>query len=153
MIILFFCSYFRVRNTIAGSWSFPGAAGQLPGPSSGRPKSQLEPFSWLTSQHLQPASYTLHLQHRTSPHARWRNNPRRPLPLIASHLVTNALFFFPLLQAPISSTDSPHTPSLYSHLEASAEQPEGDDVFFDMLVKCQVRKRKLVCYLMPDSIV
>ncbi|GLD49638.1 G-protein-signaling modulator 2-like isoform X1 [Lates japonicus] len=40
-------------------------------------------------------------------------------------------------QAPISSTDTPHTPSLYSHLEASAEQPEGDDVFFDMLVKCQ----------------
>ncbi|XP_051233930.1 G-protein-signaling modulator 2 isoform X2 [Dicentrarchus labrax] len=40
-------------------------------------------------------------------------------------------------QAPISSTDTPHTPSLYSRLEASAEQPEGDDVFFDMLVKCQ----------------
>uniref|UniRef100_A0A671Y2Q9 G protein signaling modulator 2, like n=2 Tax=Sparus aurata TaxID=8175 RepID=A0A671Y2Q9_SPAAU len=30
-----------------------------------------------------------------------------------------------------------HTPSLYSRLEASDEQPEGDDVFFDMLVKCQ----------------
>uniref|UniRef100_A0A668A994 G protein signaling modulator 2, like n=1 Tax=Myripristis murdjan TaxID=586833 RepID=A0A668A994_9TELE len=29
------------------------------------------------------------------------------------------------------------TPSLYSHLEANAEHPEGDDVFFDMLVKCQ----------------
>ncbi|XP_078141634.1 G-protein-signaling modulator 2-like isoform X3 [Centroberyx gerrardi] len=40
-------------------------------------------------------------------------------------------------QAPISSTDPPHTPSLYSRLEASAEHPEGDDVFFDMLVKCQ----------------
>ncbi|XP_022596863.1 G-protein-signaling modulator 2-like [Seriola dumerili] len=40
-------------------------------------------------------------------------------------------------QAPISSTDTPHTPSLYSCLEASNEQPEGDDVFFDMLVKCQ----------------
>ncbi|XP_070688302.1 G-protein-signaling modulator 2-like [Pempheris klunzingeri] len=40
-------------------------------------------------------------------------------------------------QAPISSTDTPHTPSLYSRLEASAEQPEGDEVFFDMLVKCQ----------------
>ncbi|XP_056234787.1 G-protein-signaling modulator 2-like [Seriola aureovittata] len=40
-------------------------------------------------------------------------------------------------QAPISSTDTPHTPSLYSCLEASTEQPEGDDVFFDMLVKCQ----------------
>ncbi|XP_040895690.1 G-protein-signaling modulator 2-like isoform X2 [Toxotes jaculatrix] len=38
-------------------------------------------------------------------------------------------------QAPISSTT--HTPSLYSRIEASAEQPEGDDVFFDMLVKCQ----------------
>ncbi|KAM4629211.1 G-protein-signaling modulator 2-like isoform 1-T1 [Polymixia lowei] len=36
-----------------------------------------------------------------------------------------------------SSTDPPRTPSLYSHLEASAEQTEGDDVFFDMLVKCQ----------------
>uniref|UniRef100_A0A8D3BFX8 G-protein-signaling modulator 2-like n=1 Tax=Scophthalmus maximus TaxID=52904 RepID=A0A8D3BFX8_SCOMX len=33
--------------------------------------------------------------------------------------------------------NSPHTPSLYSQLEASDEQPEGDDVFFDMLVKCQ----------------
>uniref|UniRef100_A0A8C4HMW6 G-protein-signaling modulator 2 n=1 Tax=Dicentrarchus labrax TaxID=13489 RepID=A0A8C4HMW6_DICLA len=33
--------------------------------------------------------------------------------------------------------NTPHTPSLYSRLEASAEQPEGDDVFFDMLVKCQ----------------
>ncbi|XP_074491099.1 G-protein-signaling modulator 2-like isoform X1 [Sebastes fasciatus] len=40
-------------------------------------------------------------------------------------------------QAPISNTDTPHTPSLYSRLEDSAEQPEGDDVFFDMLVKCQ----------------
>ncbi|XP_035032643.2 G-protein-signaling modulator 2 isoform X2 [Hippoglossus stenolepis] len=40
-------------------------------------------------------------------------------------------------QAPSSSTDTPQTPSLYSRLEASAEQPEGDDVFFDMLVKCQ----------------
>ncbi|XP_037325777.2 G-protein-signaling modulator 2-like [Pungitius pungitius] len=40
-------------------------------------------------------------------------------------------------QAPISSTDAPHTPSLYNRLEASAEKPEGDDVFFDMLVKCQ----------------
>ncbi|XP_019128448.1 G-protein-signaling modulator 2 isoform X1 [Larimichthys crocea] len=40
-------------------------------------------------------------------------------------------------QALIPSTDTPHTPSLYSRLEASSEQPEGDDVFFDMLVKCQ----------------
>ncbi|KAM7409814.1 hypothetical protein PAMA_001355 [Pampus argenteus] len=40
-------------------------------------------------------------------------------------------------QAPTSSTQTPHTPSLYSRIEASAEQPEGDDVFFDMLVKCQ----------------
>ncbi|XP_068599929.1 G-protein-signaling modulator 2-like isoform X2 [Brachionichthys hirsutus] len=40
-------------------------------------------------------------------------------------------------QAPASHTDTPHTPSLYSRLEASAEQPDGDDVFFDMLVKCQ----------------
>ncbi|XP_026201738.1 G-protein-signaling modulator 2-like [Anabas testudineus] len=42
-----------------------------------------------------------------------------------------------LTQAPISSTDTRHTPSLYSRLEASAEQPEGEEVFFDMLVKCQ----------------
>ncbi|KAM7388180.1 hypothetical protein PAMP_024374 [Pampus punctatissimus] len=40
-------------------------------------------------------------------------------------------------QAPTSSTETPQTPSLYSRIEASAEQPEGDDVFFDMLVKCQ----------------
>ncbi|KAM3876188.1 G-protein-signaling modulator 2-like [Diretmus argenteus] len=39
-------------------------------------------------------------------------------------------------QGPISSPDA-QTPSLYSRLEASAEHPEGDDVFFDMLVKCQ----------------
>ncbi|XP_058494229.1 G-protein-signaling modulator 2-like isoform X1 [Solea solea] len=45
---------------------------------------------------------------------------------------------------PISSTDhiptqvsSTLTPSLQSRLEASSEQPEGDEVFFDMLVKCQ----------------
>ncbi|XP_034559140.1 G-protein-signaling modulator 2-like isoform X2 [Notolabrus celidotus] len=39
--------------------------------------------------------------------------------------------------AQLSSPET-RTPSLYSHLEASsAEQPEGDDVFFDMLVKCQ----------------
>ncbi|XP_068175150.1 G-protein-signaling modulator 2-like isoform X2 [Antennarius striatus] len=42
-----------------------------------------------------------------------------------------------LPQAPVSHTDTPHIPSLYSRLETSAEQPEGDDVFFDMLVKCQ----------------
>ncbi|XP_047443642.1 G-protein-signaling modulator 2-like isoform X2 [Mugil cephalus] len=41
------------------------------------------------------------------------------------------------LQAPISTTDTPHTHSLYDRLEASADQPEGDEVFFDMLVKCQ----------------
>ncbi|XP_029004353.1 G-protein-signaling modulator 2-like [Betta splendens] len=35
------------------------------------------------------------------------------------------------------SADTHHTPSLYKRLEASAEQPEGDEVFFDMLVKCQ----------------
>nr|XP_046246794.1 G-protein-signaling modulator 2-like isoform X2 [Scatophagus argus] len=40
-------------------------------------------------------------------------------------------------KSPDSSADTPHTPSLYSRLEASAEHPEGDDVFFDMLVKCQ----------------
>uniref|UniRef100_G3NTK0 G protein signaling modulator 2, like n=1 Tax=Gasterosteus aculeatus aculeatus TaxID=481459 RepID=G3NTK0_GASAC len=40
-------------------------------------------------------------------------------------------------QAPICSTDTPHTQSLYSRLEATAEKPQGDDVFFDMLVKCQ----------------
>ncbi|CAJ1061094.1 G-protein-signaling modulator 2-like isoform X2 [Xyrichtys novacula] len=38
--------------------------------------------------------------------------------------------------AQITNPES-HTPSLFSRLEASAEQPEGDDVFFDMLVKCQ----------------
>ncbi|XP_028259079.1 G-protein-signaling modulator 2-like isoform X2 [Parambassis ranga] len=38
-------------------------------------------------------------------------------------------------QGPIPNT--PHTHSLYDRLEASAEQPEGDEVFFDMLVKCQ----------------
>lgn len=43
--------------------------------------------------------------------------------------------------APVASTDAPYTPSLYSCLEANAEQPEADDVFFDMLVKFQVRKK------------
>uniref|UniRef100_A0AAQ4RTU2 G protein signaling modulator 2, like n=1 Tax=Gasterosteus aculeatus aculeatus TaxID=481459 RepID=A0AAQ4RTU2_GASAC len=33
--------------------------------------------------------------------------------------------------------NTPHTQSLYSRLEATAEKPQGDDVFFDMLVKCQ----------------
>ncbi|KAF3690642.1 G-protein-signaling modulator 2 Mosaic protein LGN [Channa argus] len=41
------------------------------------------------------------------------------------------------IQAPSPSTDTHHTPSLYSRLEASAEHPKGDDDFFDMLVKCQ----------------
>lgn len=41
----------------------------------------------------------------------------------------------------VSSADTPHAPSLYNHLEDSAEGPEGDEVFFDMLVKCQVRKK------------
>lgn len=54
-------SYFGPRSPLSGSRSFPGAAGQLPGPSSGRPTSQPEPFSWLTTQHLQPAAYTGHL--------------------------------------------------------------------------------------------
>uniref|UniRef100_A0A3Q2CY10 G-protein-signaling modulator 2-like n=1 Tax=Cyprinodon variegatus TaxID=28743 RepID=A0A3Q2CY10_CYPVA len=40
-------------------------------------------------------------------------------------------------QALVSSADTPHAPSLYNHLEDSAEGPEGDEVFFDMLVKCQ----------------
>lgn len=146
-LIIFVSSYFGVRNTIAGSWSFPGAAGQLPGPSSGRPASQPEPFSWLTSQHLQPASYTHHLQHRSSPHTRWYNNTRHT-PVLSSFYVSLLMswlmlaFFF--LLAPTSSTDTPHTPSLYSRLEASTEQPEGDDVFFDMLVKCQVREKNLL---------
>lgn len=47
-----------------------------------------------------------------------------------------SFFFFPV---PVTSTDAPHKPSLHSQLEASTEQPEGDEVFFDMLVKCQVR--------------
>ncbi|XP_076026261.1 G-protein-signaling modulator 2-like isoform X2 [Genypterus blacodes] len=38
-------------------------------------------------------------------------------------------------QAP--STDPPQRPSLYSRLETAEEQAGGDDVFFDMLVKCQ----------------
>ncbi|XP_041862985.1 G-protein-signaling modulator 2-like isoform X2 [Melanotaenia boesemani] len=42
-----------------------------------------------------------------------------------------------LSQVLISSADTPHTPSVYSHLEASTDQPEGDEVFFDLLVKCQ----------------
>lgn len=42
------------------------------------------------------------------------------------------------LPAPSPGTDTPQTPSLYSRLEANAEHPEGDEVFFDMLVKCQV---------------
>ncbi|TNN38210.1 G-protein-signaling modulator 2 [Liparis tanakae] len=40
-------------------------------------------------------------------------------------------------QAPTSCAESPRIPSPYSRLEAGAEPPEGDDVFFDMLVKCQ----------------
>ncbi|XP_016526354.1 G-protein-signaling modulator 2-like isoform X1 [Poecilia formosa] len=40
-------------------------------------------------------------------------------------------------QALISSADTPRAPSLYSHLEDNADGPEGDEVFFDMLLKCQ----------------
>ncbi|KAM4740122.1 G-protein-signaling modulator 2-like isoform 2-T2 [Anableps anableps] len=40
-------------------------------------------------------------------------------------------------QALISSVDAPRAPSLYSRLEDNAEGPEGEEVFFDMLVKCQ----------------
>ncbi|XP_013883316.1 G-protein-signaling modulator 2 [Austrofundulus limnaeus] len=35
------------------------------------------------------------------------------------------------------AANTSHTPSLYNHLVDSADQPEADDVFFDMLVKCQ----------------
>ncbi|XP_072294303.1 G-protein-signaling modulator 2-like isoform X2 [Eucyclogobius newberryi] len=38
---------------------------------------------------------------------------------------------------PSSRAEVPQTRSLYDHLEASADQPETDEVFFDMLVKCQ----------------
>lgn len=62
---------------------------------------------------------------------------------ITTHIVTISLL-------PVSSTDTPHTPSLYSCLEASAEQPEGDDVFFDMLVKCQVRNGNPVYFHIKD---
>ncbi|KAM9797356.1 G-protein-signaling modulator 2-like isoform X2 [Syngnathus typhle] len=41
------------------------------------------------------------------------------------------------LQAPSSSADPAHTPSQYSCIQTTLNQPEGDDVFFDMLVKCQ----------------
>lgn len=126
-------SYFRARRTVAGSWSFPGAAGQLSGPSSGRPACQPQPFPWLTSQRLQPASHTLHLQHRPSPPSRSSHFAPFSWKLC---LGSNRCSF--LCAAPAASTD---TPSRY--LEASAEQPEGDDVFFDMLVKCQVRQIKL----------
>ncbi|XP_061594649.1 G-protein-signaling modulator 2-like isoform X2 [Cololabis saira] len=56
------------------------------------------------------------------------NPPRLPSTSSTDQTPSNAL---------TSSADSNDTPSLYSCLEASAEQPEGDDVFFDMLVKCQ----------------
>ncbi|XP_077462991.1 G-protein-signaling modulator 2-like isoform X1 [Stigmatopora argus] len=35
------------------------------------------------------------------------------------------------------SQDPAHTPSQYNFVETCASQPEGDEVFFDMLVKCQ----------------
>ncbi|XP_049588017.1 G-protein-signaling modulator 2 isoform X1 [Syngnathus scovelli] len=41
------------------------------------------------------------------------------------------------LEAPSSSADPAHAPSQYSCIETTLNQPEGDDVFFDMLVKCQ----------------
>ncbi|XP_008332439.1 G-protein-signaling modulator 2-like [Cynoglossus semilaevis] len=56
------------------------------------------------------------------------NLPRTPSTSSADQVPT---------QVPVSSTDAPHKPSLHSQLEASTEQPEGDEVFFDMLVKCQ----------------
>ncbi|XP_017276028.1 G-protein-signaling modulator 2 [Kryptolebias marmoratus] len=40
-------------------------------------------------------------------------------------------------QARTPGANTSHTPSLYSHLVDHADQPEGDDVFFNMLVKCQ----------------
>nr|XP_061831642.1 G-protein-signaling modulator 2-like isoform X1 [Nerophis lumbriciformis] len=41
------------------------------------------------------------------------------------------------VQVHISSPDPAHIQSQYNCMEPSTEQPEGDDVFFDMLVKCQ----------------
>lgn len=52
------------------------------------------------------------------------------------------------LPVPSPGTDTPQTPSLYSHLEANAEHPEGDEVFFDMLVKCQVSCLRPVIFLL-----
>ncbi|XP_053718634.1 G-protein-signaling modulator 2-like isoform X2 [Synchiropus splendidus] len=40
-------------------------------------------------------------------------------------------------QAQIPSSEPPHTPSPLSGDKSSFDQPEGDEVFFDMLVKCQ----------------
>lgn len=51
------------------------------------------------------------------------------------------------LPVPSPGTDTPQTPSLYSRLEANAEHPEGDEVFFDMLVKCQVGWRSQISVL------
>uniref|UniRef100_A0A3B5LD41 G protein signaling modulator 2, like n=1 Tax=Xiphophorus couchianus TaxID=32473 RepID=A0A3B5LD41_9TELE len=42
-----------------------------------------------------------------------------------------------LNQLPGLRLNTPRAPSLYSHLEDNADGPEGDEVFFDMLVKCQ----------------
>lgn len=38
----------------------------------------------------------------------------------------------------LSTADLPNSPSVLSCLMTSADRPEVDDVFFDMLVKCQV---------------
>lgn len=48
--------------------------------------------------------------------------------------------FLVFFLVPVPTANTTCTPSLYGRLEASSEQPEGDDVFFDMLVKCQVKK-------------
>lgn len=88
-------SFFSMRATLTGSWSFPGAAGQLPVPSPGRPASQPEPFSWLTFQHLQPASYTLHLQRRSSPHTRFHINEVSSTSTVTAYIMTHAFFFLP----------------------------------------------------------
>lgn len=109
-------SCFGARNTIAGSWSFPGAAGQLPGPSSGRPTGQHESFSWLKTQHLQPASYTLHLQHRSSPPARWLHVMYSPFLSSSSiSLLTSWLMLFSPPSSHLQYRNTSYTLPVQSH--------------------------------------
>uniref|UniRef100_A0A669DST8 G protein signaling modulator 2, like n=1 Tax=Oreochromis niloticus TaxID=8128 RepID=A0A669DST8_ORENI len=76
-----------------------------------------------------------------SEHERLYQDPGHFLELLASsqarRLDDQRVSMTPFPGLRVNTSNQPCTPSTSNTDQASSEQPEGDDVFFDMLVKCQ----------------